>query len=297
MVQQLTDMSITRVSLVDKGANQRRIAVLKREAEGQMTQTGAAAADETGLVAVLRKWFAGQSSPVGKATTFAAIVAGQELSDALYDSWYTLQDALWSAIYAVDDSGADLTLEAKRALVAQNLDEFKAYLLNEMAEGTTLEGVGKRAGGLAGSPSRHVAAIVAKVGRKISGSRLERLQSAAEALTSVLDEVVEDSSADTATDEEDTEVDKAEITKTITEALAAGLEPITKRLDAIEAGKVEKAEGDDAPATLETIAEAVGKLADRIEGLEKVATVGKRTSVAGQDGGEVKKASQFAGLF
>jgi hypothetical protein len=35
MSQQLTDMTITRVSLVDKGANARRLAVLKRDEEGR----------------------------------------------------------------------------------------------------------------------------------------------------------------------------------------------------------------------------------------------------------------------
>lgn len=288
----LTDMEITRVSLVDKGANGRRLAVLKREASMGNPAVGAAEAGPAGIAAWLRKAADAVIGkvPVAKVQTFASMVAGQELQEALGESWWTLQDALWAAIYATDDAGADLSLEAKQALVGQDLDEFKAYLLAEMTEATS---IGKRA---TNPEAAAVAAFVAKVGRKISGSRLERLQSAADALSSVLTEVEDSTEEDT--DEEDTDVDKAEITKAITDGLAAALEPITKRLDTIEAAKVEKTgDSDDAPVTLETIAEAVGKVADRLEKLESAGAVGKRTSVVGQDGGEVKKRSQFAGIF
>lgn len=294
----LTDMDITRVSLVDKGANAKQIAVLKRK-EGSMSGSVAAGeAGSTGIVAWLRKQadaLAGKA-PVAKAQTFAAMVAGQELTEAMSESWWTLYDAIWAAIWATDENGADLTLEAKQALVGQDLDEFKAYLLGEMSEAT---GIGKRDQ----SPRAAVlAGLVAKEGRKISGSRLERLQSAAEALTSVIDEAItQDSSGDASDDEEDSDVEKADITKAITDGLAAALEPVTKRLDALEAaGKVEKTgDGDDAPVTLETIAEGIGKLADRIEKLETAGAVGKRTSIVGQDAGDgkVAKKSVFAGMF
>lgn len=287
-------MDITRVSLVDKGANERRLAVMKRqEASMGNTAVGAAEAGPAGIAAWLRKAADAVIGrvPVAKVQTFASMVAGQELQEALGESWWTLQDALWAAIYATDDNGADLSLEAKQALVGQDLDEFKAYLLAEMTEATS---IGKRA---TNPDAAAIAAFVAKVGRKISGSRLERLQSAADALSSVLTEVEDSNEADDT--EEDTDVDKAEITKAITDGLAAGLEPITKRLDALETGKVEKTEGegDDAPITLEVIAEAVGKVADRLTAIETAGAVGKRTSVVGQDGGEVKKRTTFAGIF
>jgi hypothetical protein len=304
MTQRLTDLEITRVSLVDKGANARRLAVLKRDEEGSMTDPIAAAIAKAGpeeakvgVLAWLRKALGFDSAPVAKSTaTFAEVVAGQELSDALSDSFYTLQDVLWGAIYAYDANGQALSIEAKTALVAQDLDEFKAYLLAQMASVTVAKGD-------EGSPDqRRLGAIVRKAGKKISGSRLERLNAAAEALNSVLAEVadvVADEAAETA---EEVDVDKAEMVAAFTEAM----EPIAKRVEALEAAKpVVKTEagpegageaGDDAPATLDTVVAVIEKLVDRIEAVE--GSGGVRKSLAGQDGGtEQVKKSKWAGIF
>ena len=73
MTQRLTDLEITRVSLVDKGANARRLAVLKRDEEGSMTDPADAPA---GVIAWLRKALGIDSSPVVKSavpTTDAAM--------------------------------------------------------------------------------------------------------------------------------------------------------------------------------------------------------------------------------
>lgn len=350
MTQRLTDIEITRVSLVDKGANARRLAVLKRDEEGSMTDPADAPA---GVIAWLRKALgidsvvksavptadaamrshlaaktpsghglgdiavatmamaamekkhtaahaagADHSHTVAKAATFAEVVAGQELTDALSDSFYTLQDVLWSAIYAYDENGQALSIEAKTALVAQDLDEFKSYLLAQMASVTVAKS------DLGSAEQRELAAWIRKIGKKISGSRLERLTAAAEALNSgaeslnsVLAEVADvmaDEADDTA---EEVEVDKAELVAAFTEAI----EPIAKRISALEAKPIVKveveatAEGED-PVTLETIVAVIEKLADRLEKVEGSGSV--RKSLAGQDGGvEVKKASVFAGIM
>ena len=344
MTQRLTDLEITRVSLVDKGANARRLAVLKRDEEGSMTDPADAPA---GVIAWLRKALgidsvvksavptadaamrshlaaktpsghglgdiavanmsmaamekkhtaahaagADHSHTVAKTATFAEVVAGQELTDALSDSFYTLQDVLWSVVYAYDEAGQALSLEAKTALVAQDLDEFKSYLLAQMA-GTAV------AKGDQGSPDqRRLGAIVRKVGKKITASRLVRLNAAAEALNSVLAEVAEvvaDEAADTA---EEVDVDKAEMVAAFTEAM----EPISKRLTALEATPVVKVEVEAVakdevdPVTLETVVAVIEKLADRLAAVE--GSGGVRKSLAGQDGGvEVKKASVFAGIM
>ena len=343
MTQRLTDLEITRVSLVDKGANAKRLAVLKRDEEGSMTDPPEAPA---GVIAWLRKALgidsvvksavptadaamrshlaaktpsghglgdiavanmsmaamekkhtaahtagADHSHTVAKTATFAEVVAGQELTDALSDSFYTLQDVLWSAVYACDENGQDLSMEAKTALVAQDLDEFKAYLLAEMAEVTIAKSD-------QGSPDqRRLGAIVRKVGKKISGSRLERLSAAAEALNSVLAEVAEvvaDEAAETA---EEVEVDKAELVAAFTEALA----PIAKSMETLAtASKVAKADdaagagaGDETPVTIEDRLDTIEKIL-----LEGVQSQGVRKSLVGQDGGvEVKKASVFAGIM
>ena len=359
MTQRLTDLEITRVSLVDKGANARRLAVLKRDEEGSMTDPADAPA---GVIAWLRKALgidsvvksavptadaamrshlaaktpsghglgdiavanmsmaamekkhtaahaagADHSHTVAKTATFAEVVAGQELTDALSDSFYTLQDVLWSVVYAYDDAGQALTLEAKTALVAQDLDEFKSYLLAQMA-GTAV------AKGDQGSPDqRRLGAIVRKVGKKITASRLwssdvcssdltasrlVRLNAAAEALNGVLAEVAEVVANEAADTAEEVDVDKAEMVAAMTEALepiaksmealAGALKPVTKADD--EAGA---SAGDEAPVTIEDRLDTIEKIL-----LEGVQSQGVRKSLVGQDGGvEVKKASVFAGIM
>ena len=344
MTQRLTDLEITRVSLVDKGANARRLAVLKRDEEGSMTDPADAPA---GVIAWLRKALgidsvvksavptadaamrshlaaktpsghglgdiavanmsmaamekkhtaahaagADHSHTVAKTATFAEVVAGQELTDALSDSFYTLQDVLWSVVYAYDEAGQALTLEAKTALVAQDLDEFKSYLLAQMA-GTAV------AKGDQGSPDqRRLGAIVRKVGKKITASRLVRLNAAAEALNSVLAEVADVVASEAADTAEEVDVDKAEMVAAFTEAM----EPISKRLTALEATPVVKVEVEAVakdevdPVTLETVVDVIEKLADRLAKVE--GSGGVRKSLVGQDGGvEVKKASVFAGIM
>ena len=339
MSQRLTGMAIDKVSLVDRGANGRPFAVLKRDEEGSMTDP---ADPPAGVIAWLRKALgidavvksaaptaaegmrdhlsaktpaghgmgdvaiadmsmatmntkhaamhdagADHSHTVAKTATFAEIVAGQELTDALSDSFYTLQDVLWSAVYACDENGQDLSMEAKTALVAQDLDEFKAYLLAEMAEVTVAK---SDQGSL---DQRRLGALVRKVGKKISGSRLERLSAAAEALNSVLAEVAEVVADEAAGAAEEVDVDKAEMVAAFTEAI----EPIAKRVAALEAKPVVETPdaADDAPVTLETIAEAIGKLADRVEKVEGAGAV--RKSMAGQDGAVDVKKSVFAGVM
>jgi hypothetical protein len=290
--QQLTDMRIQQVSLVDKGANGRRFALLKRDEEASMT--GAAAADDppAGALAWLKKALGleAPAEPVVKVMTFAERVAGQELRDALYDSWYTLEDALWGAIYAYDADGKELSIEAKKALVAQSLDEFKAYLLAQMDSG-----ISKRDGSPAEAATRHVDAVVAKAGRKISGARLERLQAASAALTSVLSEVAE-VSEEAGADAQEDQVEKADLVAAVTEAITKANEPLIGRLEALEkSAAAASASEDDAPATLDDVIDVVSKLADRLEAVEK----GHRTSAVGQDGpaGEPVKKRTFSGIL
>ena len=344
MTQRLTDLEITRVSLVDKGANARRLAVLKRDEEGSMTDPADAPA---GVIAWLRKALgidsvvksavptadaamrshlaaktpsghglgdiavanmsmaamekkhtaahaagADHSHTVAKTATFAEVVAGQELTDALSDSFYTLQDVLWSVVYAYDDAGQALTLEAKTALVAQDLDEFKSYLLAQMAGATVAKG------DQGSADQRRLGAIVRKVGKKITASRLVRLNAAAEALNGVLAEVAEVVANEAADTAEEVDVDKAEMVAAMTEALepiaksmealAGALKPVTKADD--EAGA---SAGDEAPVTIEDRLDTIEKIL-----LEGVQSQGVRKSLVGQDGGvEVKKASVFAGIM
>jgi hypothetical protein len=350
MSQQLKDMALTRVSLVDKGANARRFAVLKRDEE----DTVAATADDTpaGIAGWLRKaadlimgtrveMAAATPMPqteaemrkhlsaehgldaadmamatmetkhnamhkagaehshlapqfVKKTATFAEIVAGAELRDALSDSWFTLEDALWAAIYATDDNGQALPLEAKKALVAQDLDEFKSYLLAQMDTG-----VGKRDAGEPARAQAAVTALVAKVGRKLSASRVERLTSASEALNSVLAEVADaQEEAETAATAKEDIVEKAEIEAIVKAAVAEALAKSEKPPETPETPD-EGIVVIGGALSLEGVAEAFIEFRDdigtKVDALAKAR--GERTSADGQEGPEPVKKSRWAGVF
>jgi hypothetical protein len=311
VTQRLTDMEITRVSLVDKGANKKRFAVFKRDEEGPMAEAIAAAlaagavekkdeAERSSISSILRKAadiLIGPRTPVVKVATFAEVIAGQELQSALYDSWYTLESSLWSAIYARDDAGADLSIDAKQALVAQNLDEFKTHLLAAMASG-----IEKSDGGPAEASTRHIAAIVAKVGKKISAARMERLVAAAEALNGVLSEVVAEEEVEKRADAQEELMSPEELTA----AVAKANEPLVARLEALEKSTKTVAKSGEPEAepedelTLEGVAEAMvagfEAINKRLDGA--IPSVGVRKSLAGQDEGEpVKKRGTFAGIL
>ena len=285
MPQRLTGMRIDRVSTVDKGANGREFALFKRD---ETVSRGTPEAD-AGLIArigdiVAKALRLGPESTstqtVKKTRTFAEIVAGQEMQEALSDSWYTLQDALWSAIYATDENGADLDIAAKQTLVAQNLDEFKAYLLAAMERGIVKRGA------------------IRKVGRKISADRMKRLKEAGELIAQIVSEASDETEKTEKRDDtqEEVEVEKAELEQ----VLAKALEPVVKRLDALEGNGtteegVEKSAEPGDGEVAEPIAKAISALADRIEKLERRPS--QRTAADGQEGGTVKKSSQWAGVL
>jgi len=287
MTTQLVKMGIQHVSLVDRGANAREFAILKRAYETPPVAMPPVSASpvEPGLIEKIKTLLG--VTPVAKAQqTFASIVAGRELTDALAEHWTTLQDAMWSAIYAYDADNQPLPLEEKKALAAQNLDEFKAYLLAEMDRGITKSDLSASAFAKA-----MVDGAVRKVGRKISAARMASLKEAADKLLAVLAEV---EGSDEETEKRALPEEGADMTsEELAAAIAKANEPLVARLEAIEKAQTAKAAGEgeenDDPVTLESIAEAIGKLADRVEGVEKGR--GQRTSGNGEDA-TVQKSGQ-----
>lgn len=275
-------MRLNKVSLVDAGANGREFAILKRAATMPALNPVATipADDAPGLLDRITKAIAGAlgiESDVTKAQTFGAIIAGQQLQDALYDAWSTLQDSLWYAIWATDADGADLPVKTKTALVASNLDEFKTWLLSQMDTG-----IAKRDHSPEAVTTALLDAMVRKVGKKISADRMARLKSAAEALASVLAEV--ESEVDTEKRAQTQEDDMT--SEELAAAIAKAQEPLIAEIAALKkAGTAElaaagdaKDEPNDEPAP--AWAEA---LVERVEGIEKMLGRGQRTSAAGED--------------
>lgn len=288
MPQRLTDMDITRVSAVDKGANGRAFAIFKRAESGaEEAQMPDPETSPVGQASALRKiadWL------VAKAATFGSIIAGRELSEAVDDSYDTLWTALWSAMYATDANGQDLPMVDKQALVAQSLDEFKAYLLSAMQTG-----VGKRA-----RPTdielakRRVDALVRTAGATADPERVERLTKAAEAFVSVL---ATDTEIDAGADAQEVDMTGEELTA----AVAKAMEPLTDRIEAIEKrlpepAAVEGAAESGDELTLEGVAKAVLEIRETVDGIAKAR--GERTSADGQEaGGSPVKKSRWAGVF
>ena len=109
----LTEMSITRVSLVDKGANQRRFAILKRDA--------------TGGRAAIRK----------DVPTFAQRQATAELQAWLPSALYTLGDVIDAALRPPSAAAAGeptVTGDQRLMAVAISCDEFKAELVTRVGQ-------------------------------------------------------------------------------------------------------------------------------------------------------------------
>jgi hypothetical protein len=290
VTQQLTDMEIDRADLVDRGANGRRFALFKRDPDAAPLELGEGwVAKLTGAIGSSVAKALGIPEPVAKVMTFAERVAGEEMSDALEEHWTTLQDSLWSAIYAYDDEGNALSLDAKKQLAAQNLDEFKAFLLERMDQGVT-----KADGSV---EVRLLEAFVAKVGRKASAARVARLQEAADALGAVLAEVaadVESAETEKRANPQEEDVTPDEIKAAVSEVVKAELAPIRTEIEALKTAAAADPDPEKEPATLEGVTEAIGKLADRIGAMET--SRGTRQSAASDEATPVKK-SRWAGVL
>lgn len=289
MPKHLTRMAIDKVSLVDAGANDRRIAILKsanRQPLDSEPEPGLLrkVAEALGLAVPEPK-----DEEVEKAETFDDINAERELSAAVDEGFDTLRSAVWGATYARGEDGSDLPMDEKAALVAQSIDQFKAYLLDAMT--------------------------VAKVGRKISGSRLEQIKSAFR----VLGEVIEGVEAGWWTPPEGTvakevsmtpEEIQAAVDKAVAETVAKAMAPDSEAMTALAAGisksvieampkpveaTLEVTESDDdGDLSLADIAKAVSTLADRVN----VLGGSSRQSAAGSESEPVEKSKYpLAGIL
>ena len=119
MGQHLTAMKISTVSTVDKGANEREIALLKR---------------------------AGAAPPVRKAQSFAQLMAGQEAAQWLQPALDALAEVVWAAMYPGSETPQP-TAEQRLLAVANSVDEFKAALIMQLGAAIAAQPatVGKRA--------------------------------------------------------------------------------------------------------------------------------------------------------
>lgn len=296
MAKHLTRMAIDKVSLVDRGANGRRIAVLKRQNRQPLEPEPQ---EERGIVAKvlgsLGFEYDADSGTVVKADTFGDIRAREAATEAADDGFRIMQDAFWSAQFARDENGEPLSTEAKRAMVETSLGQFSAYLLDAMT--------------------------VEKAGRKISGSRLARMKDAMRILGEVIEGVEagwwappEDAVAKESDDMTEEQIN-ALVAKAVEDQMAGMLgddgaiaKAVQSALSGIEVTKTTTVEGateaevevpealtkrlDEFGETQGQIIEAVSKLLDRVEGLE-----GSRRQALPIGEEPVQKRSPLAGIL
>jgi hypothetical protein len=114
MTQELRNMRIRQVSLVDKGANARVFALLKRDAGGSG----------------IRK----------DVPTFGSLQASREIATWLPDALYTLGEVIDAALRPPSAAGAGepaVTTDQRLMAVAVSCDEFKAELVTRVGQALT----------------------------------------------------------------------------------------------------------------------------------------------------------------
>lgn len=316
---QLTDMDITHVSLVDKGANQRRFAVKKQAGTGPDARLQKAIAEgiakgsgrKTGVLGALRKAI----SPRRRITKSAADQVSQ-LAWALYYVFDVLE-AVAADVQADPndpDASADEGEVGSLQQISQDLLGVMASIAGDVGTADDLEDIAEQAAAYASAMQSYYPVYmrdggIAKVGQKqFTQARLTSIKEAAGKLAGLLEEI----ETETESDDEDSKDTKkraqpqevnvtsdeiAAVSKAVAEALEPRIAAIEKRLPPAEdKSTVEKGAGQDGDITLADVAAAITKVADRVEKIETAR--GERTSIVGQDSPSgVKKRGTFAGML
>lgn len=123
----LHSMDLDDIALVDKGANQRRHAVLKRD---QVLTFADRVQREIGM-ATIRK----------AAPSFGQLMAVSELSDWLPDALDAVGQVVYAALTQPDDGTGTITPAVRASAAINAVDDFRAGLLDRVATG-----IGKRWG-------------------------------------------------------------------------------------------------------------------------------------------------------
>ncbi len=178
-----------------------------------------------------------------------------------WTAFYTLADLLekwdswdWEAKWETDEEKIKAALE-----------DFNKIVTDLLLADEVLKSIGK-------PPEEVQKAYVEKAGKTISAINMKAIQTAYETLGGLIE---------ANTEEEGEETMKAE---DITKAVEAALEPVTKRLDALEKANEPGTEGDpagevektDAEIITEAVEKAVAPLTERIEKMEQSRNVSKQ---------------------
>lgn len=301
---EMSDMDISRISLVRKGANKQKIQIYKEDETDEDEQ---AEPDEKGLMAILKSYFLGSArksdeavAPAAKKTskkTFSSMMAVNDITENMWRANDTLRSVMRDII-----NNEEIT--DKKAALLQAVDEYSAYMKNKVNVSTIAKG---------DSFFDVPEVVIEKAGKKVSSKNLETLKAALNALTAVISEAEPAPEGQTGTskekNEEELEVKKEELTEIMKQALEQALEPINERLDKIEKadGKEREPEGDEVTVEKEAgefaeilkaaVGEALKPISDRLEKVEK--SRGMARSLEGEeDPARVEKGADiFDGFF
>lgn len=274
---EMTDMDVRFVSLVRKGANRQTIQIYKADDDESEAAGSAQSAKPTlreRIMAVLKlddeDNGAVVSAPAEKQTapykSFAARVALKDLTERMWSVNSALSDTLRDIINSPQ-------VKDKKSAMNTAVDEFSTYMKNRIAgvDGTPIT----KADGFFDAPIE-----VEKSGRVLSAKSVAAIRQAVAALQSMLADA--DGGAESGTEnnpvkKEESDMNKEDITKAVSEAL----EPINKRLETLEkAAAPAPADNSTEPAAAEpqqtdtdiikaAVADALAPISERLERIEK----------------------------
>lgn len=295
---EMSDMDISMISLVRKGANRQKIQIYKEDVCEE--QEDPEADEVKGLLGVLKSYFAGKVQKAEETAkkpkkTFAGMMAVNDITENMWRANDTLRNVMRDIIN--NEEVAD-----KKAALLQAVDEYSAYMKSKVNTAAIAKG---------DSFFDVPEAEIQKAGKKVSGKNLEALKAAQRALSAVISEAEPESEPpekDNNGEKEAEEVKKEELTEIMKQAMEAALKPINDRLDKIEKedadGEQEETgdavEGTEAITEIikSVIGEALSPLENRLEKVEK--SRGMARSLEGEEKtGKIEKEADdvFDGYF
>ena len=297
---EMSDMDISMISLVRKGANKQKIQIYK---EDECEDSEDSEADEVkGLIGVLKSYFSGKVQKADEAAkkpkkTFAGMMAVNDITENMWRANDTLRSVMRDIINNEEVSD-------KKAALLQAVDEYSAYMKSKVNTAAIAKG-----DSFFDVPETEIQ----KAGKKVSGKNLEALKAAQRALSAVISEAEpepepSEKDKDNHGEKEAEEVKKEELTEVMKQAMEAALKPINDRLDKIEkedsaSEQEETEEGEDKTEDIteiikSVIGEALSPLESRLEKVEK--SRGMARSLEGEEkAGRIEKEAEdvFDGYF
>lgn len=291
MAQRLTGMAINKVSLVDRGANGRAFAVLKRATAQEASME--TSAREAALVSGIAKGMAAQHKP-GILARITKAVFPRGTSKVAKSASDRVSTAGWALSYVFDliegesaddasgdagDAGSDLT---SLRSAASALTTYMAAAATEVGSADDLAEIAEEAAAYAAYCATSYYADDCYWKRDPSA-------------------VTKKDAADADVSQEVQNMNETQLLEAIGKAVDAAVEKrMPTPVAAPVAAVVEKS--DDA-ITLESLGEAIGKITDRLTPIEDVIAnrvlkaKGQRTSLDEAPDASVRKRATFAGIF